>query len=64
MLFDGLRDLPHFNPDIEASGVPESVTQFRLALTASDAVLIACPEVRFQSDGRTEERHRLGDRLW
>jgi NAD(P)H-dependent FMN reductase len=43
-LFDGLRHLPHFNPDIEASGVPESVTQWRAALTASDAVLIACPE--------------------
>ena len=43
VLFDGLRDLPHFNPDIEASGVPESVTQWRLALTASDAVLIASP---------------------
>jgi len=24
VLFDGLRDLPHFNPDIEASGVPWS----------------------------------------
>lgn len=44
VLFDGLRDLPHFNPDVEASGVPESVTQWRQALAASDAVLIASPE--------------------
>ena len=44
VLFDGLRELPHFNPDIEATGLPESVTQWRLALTASDAVLIASPE--------------------
>ena len=51
VLFDGLRDLPHFNPDIEASGVPESVTQWRLALTASDAVLIACPEYGFSLPG-------------
>jgi NAD(P)H-dependent FMN reductase len=43
--------LPHFNPDIEASGVPESVTQWRLALTASDAVLIACPEYGFSLPG-------------
>ena len=51
VLFDGLRDLPHFNPDIDASGVPESVTQWRLALTASDAVLIASPEYGFSLPG-------------
>jgi chromate reductase, NAD(P)H dehydrogenase (quinone) len=51
VFFDGLRDLPHFNPDIEASGVPESVTQWRLALSASDAVLIACPEYGFSLPG-------------
>jgi chromate reductase len=51
VLFDGLRHLPHFNPDIEASAVPESVTQWRLALTASDAVLIASPEYGFSLPG-------------
>ena len=24
VLFDGVRDLPHFNPDIEASGCPRA----------------------------------------
>ena len=51
VLFDGLRHLPHFNPDIEASGVPESVTAWRLALAASDAVLIASPEYGFSLPG-------------
>ena len=51
VLFDGLRDLPHFNPDIEASGVPESVTRWRLALSESDAVLIASPEYGFSLPG-------------
>jgi len=51
VLFDGLRELPHFNPDIEATGVSESVTQWRLALTASDAVLIASPEYGFSLPG-------------
>lgn len=51
VLFDGLRDLPHFNPDIEASGVPESVTKWREALAASDAVLIASPEYGFSLPG-------------
>ena len=51
VLFDGLRELPHFNPDLEATGLPESVTQWRLALTASDAVLIASPEYGFSLPG-------------
>lgn len=51
VLFDGLRELPHFNPDIEASGVPESVTRWRQALAASDAVLIASPEYGFSLPG-------------
>ena len=51
VLFDGLRHLPHFNPDIEVSGVPESVTQWRSALAASDAVLIASPEYGFSLPG-------------
>ena len=51
VLFDGLRHLPHFNPDIEAGGVSESVTEWRLALAASDAVLIASPEYGFSLPG-------------
>lgn len=51
VLFDGLGDLPHFNPDIEATGVPASVTRWRSALNASDAVLIACPEYGFSLPG-------------
>jgi chromate reductase, NAD(P)H dehydrogenase (quinone) len=42
--FDGLRDLPHFDPDLEAGGELEPVRRWRSALSASDAVLIACPE--------------------
>ena len=51
LLFDGLRDLPHFNPDLEATGVPASVTRWRSALNDSDAVLIACPEYGFSLPG-------------
>lgn len=51
VLFDGLRDLPHFNPDVEASGVPGSVTRWRQALAGSDAVLIASPEYGFSLPG-------------
>ena len=51
VIFDGLRHLPHFNPDIEAGGVSESVTEWRLALAASDALLIASPEYGFSLPG-------------
>jgi NAD(P)H-dependent FMN reductase len=51
VLFDGLRDLPHFNPDIEIESAPESVLRWRDALAGSDAVLIACPEYGFSLPG-------------
>lgn len=51
ILFDGLRDLPHFNPDIEANEVPESVRRWRESLAGSDAVLIASPEYGFSLPG-------------
>jgi chromate reductase, NAD(P)H dehydrogenase (quinone) len=51
VLFDGIRDLPHFNPDIEANALPESVLRWRQALATSDAVLIASPEYGFSLPG-------------
>jgi chromate reductase, NAD(P)H dehydrogenase (quinone) len=52
VLCDCLRDLPHFNPDIEASGVvPDSVQRWRHALADADAVLIASPEYGFSLPG-------------
>lgn len=51
VLFDGLQDLPHFNPDLEEHGVPESVRRWRNALAESDAVLVACPEYGFSLPG-------------
>jgi NAD(P)H-dependent FMN reductase len=51
VLFDGLRELPHFNPDLDATGAPDSVTRWRRALADSDAVLIASPEYGFSLPG-------------
>jgi NAD(P)H-dependent FMN reductase len=51
VFFAGLGDLPHFNPDLEASGVPESVARWRRALSESDALLIASPEYGFSLPG-------------
>ena len=50
--FEGLGDLPHFNPDIEANGgAPESVLRWRRAIDDSTALLIACPEYGFSLPG-------------
>jgi NAD(P)H-dependent FMN reductase len=43
-LFDGLGDLPHFNPDLDAGEAPTAVKVWRRAVAQSDAVLIASPE--------------------
>jgi chromate reductase, NAD(P)H dehydrogenase (quinone) len=43
-LFDGLRALPHFNPDLELDGELPVVADWRRALQSSAALLIACPE--------------------
>jgi chromate reductase len=44
VVFDGLRDLPHFDPDLGAQGEPEAVRTWRRAIAESDALLIASPE--------------------
>ena len=49
-LYDGLRDLPHFNPDLERSEGGEhdsrltAVSELRRAVVGADALLIAMPE--------------------
>ena len=45
VLFDGIRQLPHFDPDIEANGAPPAaVVAWRTAIADADALLIAAPE--------------------
>ena len=43
-LYDGLRYLPHFNPDLERDGSPSTVARLRRAVGGADALLIAMPE--------------------
>ncbi len=44
VLYDGLRELPHFNPDLEREGTLSVVDELRRAVSESDALLIASPE--------------------
>ena len=42
--FDGLADLPAFNPDLDTEPAPEPVASFRNQLRTADGVLICTPE--------------------
>lgn len=42
--YDGLTDLPHFNPDLDAEPLPAAVADLRGRLTEADAVLFCTPE--------------------
>lgn len=46
-LYDGLRQLPHFNPDLardELEHTPSAVAELRRAVASADALLVATPE--------------------
>ena len=42
--YDGMGQLPHFNPDQDTETPPVAVADFRAWLRASDAVIICTPE--------------------
>ena len=44
-------DLPVYNGDVEAAGIPESVQKFWAALAEGDAFLIATPEYNYSIPG-------------
>lgn len=44
VLYDGLGDLPPFNPDVEAVALPPPVLFLREQVGQADALLMACPE--------------------
>lgn len=42
--YNGLADLPHFNPDVESNGLPAPVAQLRSLVARADALVISSPE--------------------
>ncbi|HEV2635397.1 MAG TPA: NAD(P)H-dependent oxidoreductase [Actinocrinis sp.] len=42
--YEGLSDLPHFNPDDDQDPLPEPVADLRARIAAADALLICTPE--------------------
>lgn len=51
VVFDRLRDLPHYDGDLEAAGVPEPVAALRAAIGGADGLLIATPEYNYSIPG-------------
>ena len=50
-VFDGLADLPYFNPDLDGEQPPRTVTELRARLSSADGVLIASPEYAHEIPG-------------
>ena len=44
VIYEGLVDLPHFNPDLDNENAPQHVKEFRHQIRSADAVLICTPE--------------------
>ncbi len=44
IIFEGLSDLPHFNPDNKNENVPKQITDFRELINDADGVIICTPE--------------------
>jgi chromate reductase len=44
VVYDGLRELPPYDPDLDVAPVDPAVARLREALAGSDGVLIATPE--------------------
>lgn len=43
-LYDGLAELPHFNPDLDVKPLPASVATLRAQVGQADGLLISSPE--------------------
>lgn len=43
-IFDGLGQLPHFNPDLDVEPLPAAVVDLRARIKAADGLLISSPE--------------------
>ncbi|BAU54486.1 NADPH-dependent FMN reductase [Mucilaginibacter gotjawali] len=50
-IYDGLSQLPHFDPGLDHDDPPETVTALRKLLTEADGVVICTPEYAFGVPG-------------
>ncbi|NUP49913.1 MAG: NAD(P)H-dependent oxidoreductase [Catenulispora sp.] len=44
VFYEGLGELPHFNPDLDVEPLPAAVAELRAAIARADALLVCTPE--------------------
>lgn len=49
--FNGLSELPHFNPDLDNENPPTQIVELRQQILAADGILICTPEYVFSIPG-------------
>jgi NAD(P)H-dependent FMN reductase len=50
-IFEGLAEIPHFNPDLDTENPPQQVTSLRNEIQEADGVIICSPEYVFSLPG-------------
>lgn len=50
-IFEGLDEIPHFNPDLDTDNPPEKVKTFRDKIMEADGIIICTPEYIFSLPG-------------
>ncbi|GJM34666.1 MAG: FMN reductase [Saprospiraceae bacterium] len=50
-IYEGIDQLPHFNPDLDQEPFPSAVIEFRELINQADGVLICTPEYVFSLPG-------------
>jgi len=50
-IFEGISELPHFNPDLDNETPPQSVADFRRQVAEADGIIICTPEYVFSLPG-------------
>src|SRR5207248_1028107 len=50
-IFDRLREIPHYDADLDTPDVPESVTALRDGIRGHDALLLVTPEYNYSWPG-------------
>jgi chromate reductase len=50
-IFEGISELPHFNPDLDNENPPKSVADFRQQIAEADGIIICTPEYVFSLPG-------------
>lgn len=50
-IFEGIGNLPHFNPDLDTENPPQEIVAFRKLIEHADALLICTPEYVFSLPG-------------